>query len=93
MNRILMARKGSRGILVGLAMLGAISVIGCAPAGTWSRPGITQAGFERDMAECRRQATESNQSMPFGEENGLERSDRRNQSIRRCMEAKGYQRK
>jgi hypothetical protein len=78
------------GILLGVGLVVVGIITGCTPAGTWTRPGITQAVFAGDMADCRRQARVSNQPVPFGEGDGLERSDRRERLIRKCMEDKGY---
>ncbi|WP_448874561.1 hypothetical protein [Desulfobulbus propionicus] len=91
MDMIWMVKTEGWRILVGVGLMGAILAFGCTPVGTWTKPGTTQAIFDNDMAECRRQATVSNQSTPFDEQNGLERLDRRERLIRGCMEAKGYQ--
>ena len=91
MNGKWMSMRCRRGILMGVGLAVVIITAGCTPAGTWTRPGITQAAFDSDMADCRRQANASNQPVPFGEGDGLERSDRRDRLIRRCMEDKGYQ--
>lgn len=91
MHSIVMAKNGLRFTLITTGMMLALLVSGCTPAATWSKPGASQATFDSDMAECRRKATVSTQSVPFGEGDGFERSDQRDRLIRRCMEAKGYQ--
>lgn len=84
LDRVL--RKNS--IVFGLVVAGMIA--SCTQPNTWSRPGITEDDFHRDMAACRRQASKATQLTPFGETDRLERSDMRDRLIRRCMEGKGY---
>lgn len=79
-----------KGALIGVGLGIILLVGGCAQPNTWTKPGITEAGFENDMAICRRQASRNTQPSPFAENDGLERSDMRDRLIQRCMEAKGY---
>ncbi|MGE4560511.1 MAG: hypothetical protein AB7E77_09935, partial [Desulfobulbus sp.] len=85
---ILSAAPGK--IVIASGFLVAAMIAGCTQANTWSKPGITEVGFHRDMADCRRQASKATQPTPFVETDRLERSDMRDRLIRRCMEGRGY---
>lgn len=73
---------------LGLALAGTLTA--CSQPNSWSKPGMNEVSFDGDLAQCRHQAAGASQSMQFGEEGGLERSDRQDRLVRRCMEAKGY---
>ena len=79
-----------KGVLIGLGLGIALLVGGCAQPNTWTKPGITEAGFDTDMASCRRQVSRDTQTSPFAGNGGLEQSDMRDRLIQRCMERKGY---
>ncbi len=83
----------SRGALLGFGVLVTILVVGCTQPSTWTKPGLTAAGFDSDMAICRRQASRDTQASPFADNDALERADMRDRLISRCMEAKGYRRR
>lgn len=82
------SRKLLLHLAIGLAFSGTLAA--CSQPNSWSKPGMTEVSFDGDLAQCRRQAAGASQSMQFGEEGGLERSDRQDRLVRRCMEAKGY---
>ena len=87
----LLCRQGLlKGGLLALGLWATVLIAGCAQPNTWTKPGITEAGFENDMAICRRQASSNTQPSPFAGNDGLERSDMRDRLIRRCMESRGY---
>lgn len=75
-------------LAMGLVLAGTLAA--CSQPNSWSKPGMTEVRFDGDLAQCRRQAAGASQSMQFGEEGGLERSDRQDRLVRRCMEGKGY---
>ena len=75
---------------LGLSLAMACTLAACSQPNSWSKPGMNEVHFDGDLAQCRRQATGATQSMQQGENNGLERSDRQDMLVRRCMEGKGY---
>lgn len=75
---------------LGLSLAVACTLAACSQPNSWSKPGMNEVYFDGDLAQCRRQAAGATQSMQLGEDNGLERSDRQDKLVRRCMEAKGY---
>ncbi|MGD9948844.1 MAG: hypothetical protein AB7U29_10225 [Desulfobulbus sp.] len=89
--KILLRKKiALRTVLIGLGFVAATLITGCSQANSWTKPGITEVGFDSDMSVCRRQASMAPHAMQSGDNGGLERSDMHDRLIRRCMEAKGY---
>lgn len=87
---------GGRSTLMALAFLTVVAVglSGCAPQRQWVKPGLNQADFEQDAAQCRKEATRATYQDPFafdaGQGVGLERSVARERFFEQCMAAKGY---
>lgn len=79
-----------RGLLIGWGVAAAALIAGCGQPNSWTKPGITEATFDSDMATCRHQVATGTQSIQPDDSGGLERSDLRDRLVRRCMEAKGY---
>ena len=75
---------------LGLSLALAGTLTACSQPNSWSKPGMNEVHFDGDLAQCRRQAAGATQSMQAGDGNGLERSDRQDQLVRRCMENRGY---
>lgn len=67
---------------------------GCGPQRQWTKTGLNQADFDRDAAQCRRDARKATYQDPFangaGQDQGLERSMAQNSLFEQCMFAKGY---
>ena len=82
------------GILGCLAMAAFLGMAGCASQHRWVKPGLTQAAFEQDAAQCRRQAARATYQDPFavsaGHNQGLERAVAEERQFERCMINKGY---
>ncbi|MDD2468144.1 MAG: hypothetical protein PHI97_29550 [Desulfobulbus sp.] len=89
-NIIIVTLPSVRLRVIGLLFVAATLIAGCTQPNSWTKPGISEADFDRDMHGCRRQASMSTQSSQVGDSGNLERSDMRDRLIRRCMEAKGY---
>lgn len=77
-------------LCLGLGLALAATMAACSQPNSWSKPGMKEVSFDGDLAQCRRQAAGATQSMQAGDGNLLERSDRQDQLVRRCMEGKGY---
>ena len=75
---------------LGLSLAMACTLAACSQPNSWSKPGMNEVHFDGDLAQCRRQAAGTTQSIQQSENNGLERSDRQDRLVKRCMEGKGY---
>lgn len=77
-----------------LALLASLGMSGCAPRHQWVKPGLNQAEFEQDAAQCRKQAARATYQDPFavasGQDQGLERTMAQERLFERCMINKGY---
>jgi hypothetical protein len=69
-----------------LAALLLLAVTGCT---AWTRPGITEDEFRRDLAECEYEATKATASLAPGYVQSSNKFDVKEQ----CMRMKGYRRK
>jgi hypothetical protein len=63
-------------------LLALVAAAGCARP-VWTKPGLTQAQFDRDNAECRYEATKHSADEPAA-------IWRKNELTMMCMELKGY---
>lgn len=68
-----------------LMIVVAVAVTGCAP-NVWTKPGGTQAESERDIAECRYQASLATAGISSAVEQGLAKND----LGRQCLRLRGY---
>lgn len=87
-NKTICLSKHTLRLALGLAL--ACTMTACSQPNSWTKPGMNEVTFDGDLAQCRRQAAGATQSMQVSDGNVLERSDRQDQLVRRCMEAKGY---
>ena len=71
-------------------LLFVVLLASCSQPNSWTKPGITETGFDADIAACRQQASRNTQSISFTDTGGLERFDMQEGLIQRCMEGKGY---
>jgi hypothetical protein len=85
----------SRGkVLLLIASLSAGILAGCAHQQVWTKRGLNQNDFDRDLARCEREASSATQIVHYayatGLEQGLDRSMARENLIKKCMRSKGY---
>jgi hypothetical protein len=76
------------------AISSAVLVGGCAQERVWTKKGLNQNEFDRDLARCDREAASSTQIVGYAYstdlERGLERSIAKENLIKKCMYSKGY---
>ncbi len=84
----------SKSILLLLASLCTVFFVGCAQQQVWTKRGLNQNDFDRDLARCEREASSATQIIHYAHaselEQGLDRSMTRENLIKKCMRSKGY---
>lgn len=79
--------------IIALGLLALLtSLAGCAQPRHWTKQGLDQAEFDRDAAQCRREAAKATSPDPYasGTGQGLERSVAQEKLFERCLISKGY---
>lgn len=86
-------RRTMQRTIIALGLLALLApLVGCAQQRHWTKQGLDQAEFDRDAAQCRREAAKATSPDPFaaGTGQGLERSVTQEKLFERCMHSKGY---
>ena len=77
---------------LGIALLAAVA--GCAGKTCYTKPGFTQAEWNRDLAQCTYETTASTQNVNYGYSTvfgqALDQALRRQQLMDLCLKARGY---
>ena len=83
-------------LLLLVVMSSTVALVGCAQQKVWTKKGLNQDDFDRDVARCEQEAAKATQIVNYayetGPELGLDRSVTRDNLIRKCMYTKGYKR-
>ena len=76
------------------AVICIIIMAGCAPKTVLTKPGFTQAEWDRDLAQCKYEAASSTQGVDYSYQTvigqSLDQAFRRRDLTLLCMKAKGY---
>ena len=77
-----------------LTIFPAVFFGGCAKERVWTKNGLHQNEFDRDLARCEREAASSTQIVDYAYstdlERGLDRSMTKDKIVKKCMYSKGY---
>ena len=83
-----------RTALVVLGVATILAVTGCAQKKIFTKPGLTQAQWDRDYAQCEYEATSSTQNVDYSYQSvvgqALDQALRRRNLMELCLKAKGY---